>query len=73
MPKPMTKRVMERRAISNEVSNSSATPSMPGVTTADANATAKQTKLTVMVMVHFRHCGQFCGFAGSPSENSTSL
>ena len=72
-PNPITNKLIDNSAISSVVLNSSATPAIPGVITAEANATAKHTKLTVMVTSLFRHRGQLCGCAGSVEEKVMSL
>lgn len=59
--------------MSVETPNSSTTPAMPGMITAEENATEKHTRLRVMVISHLRAFDQFFGFALSLGGKTTIL
>jgi len=69
----MTNRVMVSKATSSVVWKCSATPAIPGVTTAEEKATAKHTKPKVIVMTHLRALEKFLGLSGSDGPKVTSL
>ena len=73
IPNPMTNTVTDNKATSSDVLNVSTTPGIPGVMTADANATAKHIQLKVIVMTHFRTSEKFFGFSGSAGAKLTTL
>lgn len=71
-PNPTTNSVIVNRETSSLTPNSLIGPSMPAVTTALSNATAKHVTATINVQYHLYTLLQFLGFSGSPGVNVTS-